>query len=97
MKSVGLRELKNNLSRYVRKVRTGETLAITDRGEVIAELTPPRQDHARSMLETLARRGELILAKPLSRRDRSVLYRSRPPVLKDITSGQLLDEDRGER
>ena len=41
MKTVGLRELKNSLSKYVRHIRKGETIAITDRGEVVAELTPP--------------------------------------------------------
>ncbi len=40
MKSVGLRELKNNLSEYVREVRSGESVLVTDRGEVVAELLP---------------------------------------------------------
>src|SRR2546427_7866667 len=43
MKSVGLRELKNRLSEYVREVRSGEGGLVTDRGEVVAELIPPGQ------------------------------------------------------
>jgi prevent-host-death family protein len=41
MISVGIRELKNNLSRYVRQVAAGECIAVTDRGRVVAELLPP--------------------------------------------------------
>ena len=38
MRVVGIRELKNRLSEYLRMVRGGEDILITDRGEVIAEL-----------------------------------------------------------
>ena len=35
MRQVGLRELKNHLSRYVRQVRAGHEIQVTDRGEVV--------------------------------------------------------------
>ena len=41
MKTVGLRELKNRLSEYIRQVRSGEGVLVTDRGQVVAELAPP--------------------------------------------------------
>lgn len=41
MASAGIRELKDNLSRYVRRVEAGERLAITAHGRVVAELAPP--------------------------------------------------------
>jgi len=41
MKAVGLRELENRLSEYIREVRAGESVLVTDRGEVVAELGPP--------------------------------------------------------
>ncbi len=41
MKAVGISELTNHLSEYVRKVRGGESVLVTDRGEVVAELGPP--------------------------------------------------------
>jgi prevent-host-death family protein len=41
MKTVGVRELKNRLSEYIRRVRAGEGVLVTGRGEVVAELTPP--------------------------------------------------------
>jgi prevent-host-death family protein len=37
---VGIRELKNNLSQYLNKVKQGENLAITDRGKIIAYILP---------------------------------------------------------
>jgi prevent-host-death family protein len=35
MKTVGLRELKNRLSEYIREVRSSEGVLVTDRGEVV--------------------------------------------------------------
>lgn len=37
---VGARELKTRLGTYLREVRRGRTLVVTDRGEPIAELRP---------------------------------------------------------
>jgi len=42
MRTVGLKILKNRLSEYVRLAAAGETIVITDRGRVVAELAPPR-------------------------------------------------------
>ncbi|MBI4027957.1 MAG: toxin-antitoxin system, antitoxin component [Verrucomicrobia bacterium] len=41
MKAVGIKVLKNNLSRYLREVRAGELIWVTDRDEVIAEIHKP--------------------------------------------------------
>jgi prevent-host-death family protein len=41
MRAAGVREVKNKLSEYLRLVRAGETVLVTDRGEVIAQLAPP--------------------------------------------------------
>ena len=40
MEEVGVRQLKNDLSRYLRRVREGATLVVTDRGEPIARIVP---------------------------------------------------------
>lgn len=42
MKAVGIKVLKDNLSRYLRAVREGETVYVTDRDTVIAEIHRPR-------------------------------------------------------
>ena len=38
---VGVRELRQNLSVYLRRVKRGETLEVTERGEPVARLGPP--------------------------------------------------------
>lgn len=37
----GIRELKDNLSRYIRRAEAGERIAVTAHGRVVAELVPP--------------------------------------------------------
>lgn len=46
MRVVGLKDLENKLSEYVRLVASGETILVTDRDRVIAELIPPREGRA---------------------------------------------------
>jgi len=41
MIAVGIRELKGRLSAYLRRVRDGEVVQVTDRGVVVAELRKP--------------------------------------------------------
>jgi prevent-host-death family protein len=38
MKTVGVRELKANLSRYLKRVRAGTRLVVTERGRAIASI-----------------------------------------------------------
>ena len=42
MRAVGLKILKNRLSEYVRLAAGGETILVTDRDRVVAELRPPQ-------------------------------------------------------
>jgi prevent-host-death family protein len=41
MRVAGVREIKNRLSEYLRAVAAGETVLVTDRGRVVAQLAPP--------------------------------------------------------
>jgi len=41
MRAVGLKVLKNRLSEYIRLAAGGETILVTDRDRVVAELVPP--------------------------------------------------------
>ena len=97
MKTVGLRELKNRLSEYVREVRSGEGVLVTDRGEVVAELIPPGQavgeGSVPSGLVALAKRGQLTLGAA----NDAALYPKLPSLLKRRRAAQLLDEERGVR
>lgn len=40
MITVGVRELRNNLSRYLDRVREGEEVVVTDRGSAVARVLP---------------------------------------------------------
>lgn len=97
MKSVGLRELKNRLSEYVREVRSGDSVLVTDRGEVVAELLPPGQGvderSVPSPLVALARRGQLTLGAS----NNSVAYPKLPRALKRSHAAEFLDHERGIR
>ena len=42
MHKVGIKALKNELSRHTRAAAAGETVLVTDCGRVVAELIPPR-------------------------------------------------------
>ena len=46
MHAVGLKVLKNRLSEYVRLAARGETVLVTDRDRVVAEIVPPREGRA---------------------------------------------------
>jgi antitoxin (DNA-binding transcriptional repressor) of toxin-antitoxin stability system len=46
MRAVGIKTLKNKLSEYVRLAAGGETVLVTDRDRVVAELGPPRPGRA---------------------------------------------------
>lgn len=97
MKTVGLRELKNRLSEYVRQVRSGEGVLVTDRGEVVAELVPPGQATdgrgAPTGLVALAKTGRLTLGAE----NEAAAYPKLSRLLKRRRSAELLDEERGVR
>lgn len=56
MPTVGLKVLKNKLSEYVRLAASGETVVITDRGRIVAEIVPPRSK-PESVIERGVREG----------------------------------------
>ena len=93
MRAVGLKVLKNKLSEYVRLVASGETVLVTDRDRVVAELVPPRQGRspllADAMLAEAVRQG--WITPP-------ALPASGPPPRKPVMSlRKLLQELRQDR
>lgn len=91
----GVRELKNRLSAYIRRVEAGERVSVTAHGRVVAELVPPgtglgrvsgtRWDEllASGVLHPPAEPGDPFEAWPTIRLPRG-------------TAAQLIDADRGE-
>ena len=96
MISVGVHELKNRLSEYLRMVRRGEEILVTDRGEAVAELHQPlslSEAAAYPELVRRARSGKVRLGAP----NRADLYPRMPRSLPAGAASRLLDEERGER
>jgi prevent-host-death family protein len=57
MQQVGVRELKNRLSQYLRHVRAGEVVEVTERGRLVAYLVPSRSAAAQDELQALIKQG----------------------------------------
>lgn len=91
--TVGSRELKNRLGAYLKRVKRGETLRITDRGEPIAEIVPlkPKDDSLESRLERLAAEGKITLPKRKGFRPFKPIKSSGPSL------SQTIIEDREDR
>jgi prevent-host-death family protein len=85
---VGIRELKAHLSKYLRRVREGYSVLITDRGKPIGRIVPAEQplaDRLRVMVDTgalLWSGRPLVLAEPVAN------------ISGDRTIADLLIEDR---
>ena len=89
---MGVRELRQNLSRWLRRVENGETFEVTERGSPVALLTPlpPTND-------ALAR---LVAEGRIARLGRGRLSDLPPPVARaegEMSISDALDEVREDR
>ena len=57
METVGIRELKRNLSAYLRSVKAGKKVVITDRKKEIAVIVPFREADGQEKILQLVRQG----------------------------------------
>jgi len=95
MTSTGIRELKDNLSHYVRRIEAGERIAITAHGRIVAELVPAGTTSGagrRSRFDELVAAG--VIRPALEAGDPLEGW---PDIrLPPGTAAQLVDDDRGE-
>jgi prevent-host-death family protein len=93
MATAGIRDLKNNLSRYIRRVEAGQRIRITAHGRVVAELVPPGSPApgaGRSRLDELVAAG--VVRPPLESGDPTEGW---PDLrLPSGTAAALIDADR---
>lgn len=92
MQRVGSRELKNRLGRYLRAVRAGQSLIITDRGKPVAKLAPPNdpgpeENGLKERLKELEAQGLIRLAKRPLGKFKAVRIKGKP-------ASQTIIEDR---
>ncbi|MGH9869813.1 MAG: type II toxin-antitoxin system Phd/YefM family antitoxin [Candidatus Polarisedimenticolia bacterium] len=97
IKTVGVKELKNNLSAWLREVRRGTRVLVADRNVIIAELHEPSARYepekpAESLLDEWRTEGKV--RGPLSGR---ISLPASPVHLPEGTAQRLLDEDREEK
>lgn len=95
MRSVGIKLLKNKLSEYIRLASQGETILVTDRDRVVAEITQPQGGRAEFVAEAVL--ADAVkngwITPPLMRQP--IMPRQPVARLDEILSD--LAEDRGER
>jgi prevent-host-death family protein len=84
---IGIRELRDNLTATIRRVRAGETIEITHHRERVAVLAPARVDRIDRLHDAIDIAPGEPLKKPLRR------Y----PVIGEMTASEALQEDRAER
>ena len=102
MKAVGIRELKARLSQYVREVRRGEVILVTDRGEVVAELRQPGgpggvapvESETDRGLRRLAEAGGLVVREPHPHDPD--LYQASPVHVESGAAERLLEQERAD-
>ena len=85
---VGIRELRNQLSKWVARVRAGEELTITDRGKPVARLVPADGE---SKFDRLVREGVIT---PARSKKRTI---AKPIDVPGVRLSDLIDEGRGPR
>ena len=91
--SVGARELKTRLGKYIRAVREGATFVVTERGEAVAELRPiePRDRDLAAVLD------DMVASGALSRGTGEPLPRVRPIRLAGPPLSTTIREQREDR
>jgi antitoxin (DNA-binding transcriptional repressor) of toxin-antitoxin stability system len=101
MKAVGIKVLKNQLSRYLKAVEGGETILVTDRDRVIAEIHRPalpfagRVSRWDAFLNDQERRGKLRRPEHVEVSMRSATRL--PRLSRNVDPVRLLDETRADR
>lgn len=90
-RQVGVRELRQNLSVHLRKVKAGHVLEVTEHGVPVAQLAPLHS--AQGAIERLAAEGRLV------RRATKRLEDLPPPLSIDlpVPLSKILDDLREER
>lgn len=86
--AVGIRQLKNGLSRYLDRVKAGERLVVTERGKPVAIISPPAVTETDRRIAAMLREGLARWGGGKPRGGR------RPPRVKGPSVAQAVIEDR---
>lgn len=88
MSQVGVRELKDRLSNYLKRVQGGEEIVVTERGRSVARIVPVKPVRLKRDLEPMLREGTVRWSggKPRGA--------SRRPVIRGRTLADTVREER---
>ena len=92
MQRVGSREFKNRMGRYLRAVRQGHTLILTDRGKAVARVSPAEDPE--NLTNELDERLREMEAQGFIRLARKPFPKFRPVKSKGKSASQMIIEDR---
>lgn len=90
LERIGVRELRQHASRWLRRVADGESFEITDRGRPVALLSPVVEED--STLDRLLRSGQLTTPRQKWQRPRPVPL-DQGPAASDVLA-QMREEER---
>jgi antitoxin (DNA-binding transcriptional repressor) of toxin-antitoxin stability system len=95
MITVGVKNLKDQLSLYLQYVKNGEKVIITEHNKIIAELSVPAKKETLSTFEQklmqLNREGKVILAK------RNISLAKKPEIKEKLDYEPVLNDIRSDR
>jgi prevent-host-death family protein len=97
MLTVGVRDLKNQLSQYLQFVKDGEKVVITEHNKIIAEISSPGKEKndtillVEEKLQKLSMEGEIVLAK------RNTTRVNIPETKEELDWKTIYDEVRNDR
>jgi prevent-host-death family protein len=87
MTTIPHRELRNQSSKILERVKNGETIDVTNNGEIAATMIPP----SLSPFERLLLAGQVRPARP------GVDFRTLPRITSKVGTAEILDDLRGDR
>jgi prevent-host-death family protein len=91
--SVSIRELRNDVSRIVRRARAGERLVITSNGVAVAEIRPLEERPGQRTIEEMIASGELIAPRSRAQPRPATPIKFSGPM----TTEEILEEHRRQR
>jgi len=100
MQVVGIRELKNRLSEYLRLVRAGEVVLITERGKVVGQIAPPPMylpTSSETEEQALARLERIGVVRLAHGRPASIDAEPLPPPAEEVDLSAALEAVRQDR
>lgn len=91
MVEVGVRELKNDLSAYLRRVARGERVRVTSRGMPVAELVPPERRSDDDLFRRLVREGRMTPPSTTRPRKAPPLHRATRSATAEVLADRAPD------